>query len=423
MQHQMENQGTSNLLLNVNFDVLTIFHEYTDWHEALLKVFTLIGSHVDVDRIYYFEIHKDLISGEELTSQRFEWVKNGIEPMIDNPELQNLPIEIAKDFMDPLLVNKPFEAIIRELPEGYTKEILSSQSILSILVLPINISNRLYGFIGFDDCTRERQWKEDELNFLRTITSNLASAIYRRNALMEVESKATELERINKELEQFAFVASHDLQEPLRMVTSFLGLFEKKYANLVDDEGRTYIKYAVNGSASMSRIINDLLEYSRVGRTPSSLDEVNMADLVDELLDMYSNKISEKGAIFSFNDTLRLVTWKAPLQQVLLNLLDNALKYARQGVRPEVQLALQEQPGQWYFTFSDNGIGIHPQYHEKIFIIFQRLHSKDKYEGTGLGLAITKKIIEDLGGKIWVTSVPGEGSTFHFTLPKQTLVQ
>ena len=423
MQHQMENQGTSNLLLNVNFDVLTIFHEYTDWHEALLKVFTLIGSHVDVDRIYYFEIHKDLISGEELTSQRFEWVKNGIEPMIDNPELQNLPIEIAKDFMDPLLVNKPFEAIIRELPEGYTKEILSSQSILSILVLPINISNRLYGFIGFDDCTREREWKEDELNFLRTITSNLASAIYRRNALMEVESKAMELERINKELEQFAFVASHDLQEPLRMVTSFLGLFEKKYANLVDDEGRTYIKYAVNGSASMSRIINDLLEYSRVGRTPSSLDEVNMADLVDELLDMYGNKISEKGAIFSFNDTLQLVTWKAPLQQVLLNLLDNALKYARQGVRPEVQLALQEQPGQWYFTFSDNGIGIHPQYHEKIFIIFQRLHSKDKYEGTGLGLAITKKIIEDLGGKIWVTSVPGEGSTFHFTLPKQTLVQ
>jgi signal transduction histidine kinase len=418
----MINDGSSsnqNQLLNVNFDIVTTFLEYTDWYEALDKVFSMVSTHVNADRIYYFEIHPDPFTGEELTSQRFEWVKNGIEPMIDNPDLQNLPIEIAEDFMKPLQQDLPFMTLIRELPEGNTKEILSSQSILSILVLPLTIRKKMYGFIGFDDCTTERTWTENELNFLKSITSNLSSAIQRRNALLDLELKNKELERINKELEQFAFVASHDLQEPLRMVTSFLGLFEKKYSGIIDDDGRTYIKYAVSGSANMNRIINDLLEYSRVGRTPNTLSEIDLQDVYAELLSIYDNKMKEKAASFHIVNPVRLLTWKAPLQQVLMNMLDNALKYSRPGIKPEITLTVYEQPTQWYFTFSDNGIGIHPQYHKKIFVIFQRLHTREKYEGTGLGLAISKRIVEDLGGKIWVTSQQGEGATFHFTLPKK----
>jgi signal transduction histidine kinase len=264
--------------------------EYTEWYQALEKVFSLVGSHVSVDRIYYFEIHTNPSTGQEITSQRFEWVNNGIEPMIDNPDLQNIPIEFAEDFMKPLHQNMPFESIVRELPDGNTKDILSSQSILSILVLPINIQDRIYGFIGFDDCTSERKWREEEMHFLKSITSNLSSAIFSRNALLEVKNKALELEKINQELEQFAYVASHDLQEPLRMVTGFLKLFEKKYIPIIDEKGKTYIHYAVDGATRMKRIINDLLEYARIGKSENILEDVAFEELCNELQYLFKNK-------------------------------------------------------------------------------------------------------------------------------------
>jgi len=409
----------SQILLKTNFEISSIFLEYTEWHKALNQVFALVGQRVVVDRIYYFEIHNDPITREELTSQRFEWVKNGIEPMIDNPELQNLPIEIAEDFMKPLQKNKPFEAIVRELPEGGTKEILSSQDILSILVLPIMIQNRIYGFIGFDDCTTERSWNEEELHFLQSITSNLSAAISRRNAMLESEKKAVELTRINMELEQFAYVASHDLQEPLRMISEFLKLFEKKYADAVDDKGKMYIRYAVEGSVRMKKIILDLLEFSRVGKVNKSLEEVDISVLFEDLKSLYLNKIEESKASITLLNPVKLLTWKSPLEQVLMNMLDNALKYAKPNTPPKIELRIDEEEDRWVFHFTDYGIGIPDQYFERIFVIFQRLHTKEEYEGSGMGLAITKKIIENMGGKIWVDSMPDTQTTFHFSLPKQ----
>jgi signal transduction histidine kinase len=385
----------------------------------LNQVFALVGQRMVVDRIYYFEIHNDPITGEELTSQRFEWVKNGIEPMIDNPELQNLPIEIVRDFMKPLQENKPFEAIVRELPEGGTKEILSSQDILSILVLPIMIQNRIYGFLGFDDCTLERSWNEKELHFLQSITSNLSAAISRRNAMLESEKKAVELTRINMELEQFAYVASHDLQEPLRMISEFLKLFEKKYADSVDDKGKMYIRYAVEGSVRMKKIILDLLEFSRVGKVNKSMEEVDISELFEDLKFLYVNKIEERKASITLLNPVKLLTWKSPLEQVLMNLLDNALKYAKPNTPPKIELRIDEEEDRWVFHFTDYGIGIPDQYFERIFVIFQRLHTKEEYEGSGMGLAITKKIIENMGGTIWVDSIPDTKTTFHFSLPKQ----
>ena len=138
-----QNSSDNNFLLKKNFEIVSIFLEYSNWTLALNQVFALVGEHVNVDRIYFFENHTDSLTGEELISQRFEWVKNGIEPMIDNPDLQNLPIEIVADFMLPLHNNKPFKAIVREMPDGNTKEILSSQDILSILVLPIWIEGKM----------------------------------------------------------------------------------------------------------------------------------------------------------------------------------------------------------------------------------------------------------------------------------------
>ena len=406
-------------LLKVNFDIVSIFLDYSDWYDALGKVFSRVADCVDVDRIYYFENHRDLVSGEDFTSQRYEWVKRGVAPMIDNPELQNVPIEFAADFMEPLKRDKPFEAIISQLPEGNTKEILSSQGILSILVLPIFIDKKLFGFIGFDDCTHERKWNDQDLHFLQSITSNLASAIFRRNAMKEVEQKVEDLGRINNELEQFAYVASHDLQEPLRMVSEFLKLLEKKYTGVLDDTGRSYIRYAVNGSMRMKGIINDLLEYSRVGRTPYSVEPVRCDALVDEIKELLAVKIQEKNATVTLKHPVELLTWKTPLRQILLNLIDNSLKYASPERLPVIEIDIRDVEQQWLISCTDNGIGIAPEYFEKIFVIFQRLHTKDEYEGTGIGLAISKKIIESQGGKIWVESVPGEKTTFYFTIPRK----
>lgn len=202
----MTENATYDRLLKLNFEIISIFLESQDWYEGLEQVFSLVGNEVDVDRIYYWDIHSDSVTGEELTSQRFEWVKSGIKPMIDNPNLQNQPIDIAAEFMEPLLQKKAFESIVRELPNGMTKDILQSQDILSILVLPIYIENKLFGFIGFDDCSKERIWSASELNFLRSITSNLSSAIQRYNSMKKLQEKTEELKAINAELEQFAYI-------------------------------------------------------------------------------------------------------------------------------------------------------------------------------------------------------------------------
>jgi signal transduction histidine kinase len=408
----------SDKLLQLNFEIITIFLEYQDWHKSIERVFDLVGKQVEVDRIYYWDIHIDPISGDELTSQRFEWVKNGIEPMIDNPELQNLPIDIAADFLAPLVLRKPFESIIRELPDGQTKEILQSQDILSILVLPIFLDDKLYGFIGFDDCTCERVWNSTELDFLRSITSNLSSAIHRHLSIVKLEEKTAELKVINSELEQFAYVASHDLQEPLRMVSGFLELFEKKYHNLVDVEGKMYIDFAVSGAKKMKSIIKDLLEYARIGRTKESIEEFELSDLLNNVKSLLSVKIAEKQAEIVLKTPITIQSWRSPLNQVIMNLIDNAIKYAKADVTPHIEIEVAEEVHHLHFKVSDNGIGIDEKYFPKIFLIFQRLHSSSEYNGSGVGLSVTKKIIDNLGGKIWLTSTKGVGTCFHFLLPK-----
>jgi signal transduction histidine kinase len=414
-----QTNNDSKLLMKINFEIISIFLEYDNWHQALKQVFALVGTHVNVDRIYYFEIHEEPLTKAKLTSQRFEWVKAGVEPMIDNPDLQDLPIEVVEDFMKPILINTPFVANVRELPEGNTKEILASQDILSILVLPININNKLFGFIGFDDCTSERNWSEEELHFLKSITSNLSTAISRRNALIEVERKAIELTRINEELEQFAYVASHDLQEPLRMISEFLKLFEKKYFYTLDEKGKTYIQYALEGSVRMKKIILDLLEFSRVGKSNQILEEVDVANLVDDLKSLYIIKIESTNTEITLTNVKKILCWRSPLELVLMNLFDNALKYAKPDFSPKIEITMEENESKWIFHFTDYGIGIDPKYYDRIFVIFQRLHTKDEYEGSGMGLAITKKIIENMGGEIWVDSENGISTTFHFSILKQ----
>lgn len=227
-----------------------------------------------------------------------------------------------------------------------------------------------------------------------------------------------ELGLSNKELEQFAYVASHDLQEPLRMISSFLGLIERRYADVLDEKGLQYIGYAVDGARRMKNIILDLLEFSRIGNIHEAKKTIKTSELLTEVLLLNNKLIHEKQAIIHVGELPDIVGHASPIIQVFQNLIVNGLKYQPLGQVPEIWIEGQENEYEWLFSVKDNGIGIDPEFKEKIFVIFQRLHQKDQYSGSGIGLAICKKIVEFHGGKIWVESSIGAGSNFFFTLKK-----
>lgn len=232
--------------------------------------------------------------------------------------------------------------------------------------------------------------------------------------------QAKELEISNKELEQFAYVASHDLQEPLRMITGFLALIEKKYNEILDERGKKYIYFAIDGAKRMRQIILDLLEFSRLSNLEEEIELVDLQEIMNEVLVLNRKVISEKKAKIKFENLPKLRAVRVSMLQLFQNLVNNGLKYQREGVQPLVSINAQEIGDFWQFSISDNGIGIDENYFDKIFVIFQRLNRKEEYSGTGMGLAICKKVIEGMGGRIWVESEKGIGSTFYFTLPKTT---
>lgn len=239
-----------------------------------------------------------------------------------------------------------------------------------------------------------------------------------RKLNLQLERRAAELERSNAELEQFAFVASHDLQEPLRMITSFLQQLEKKYTSQLDDKAMQYIGFASSGAKRMKEIIADLLAFSRSGRFDSDLDEVNLNEVMNSYKLLRDQLIKEKKAEISYENLPVIKTTQAPLIQILHNILDNALKYCKSNVPPCINVSVKDENNYWLFAVADNGIGIRKEYFQKIFVIFQRLHNRDEYSGTGMGLAIVKKNIDQLGGEIWLESEVGVGTTFSFKIPK-----
>ena len=240
-----------------------------------------------------------------------------------------------------------------------------------------------------------------------------------KTAELKLENTMNKLKKTNEELEQFAYVASHDLQEPLRMVSSFLNLLEKKYGSGLDEKAKSYINFAVDGAQRMRQIILDLLEFSRVGRTGEyQMELMDLNRVMHDVIQLHMQQVNDCAAKINFNNLPIIKNYRIPLTQVIQNLLSNGLKYRKEDVAPELEISVTEKGNDWEFSFKDNGIGINPKYYDKIFVIFQRLHNKNNYSGTGIGLSVVKKTIESLGGKIWVESEEGLGSTFYFTLPK-----
>ncbi len=232
-------------------------------------------------------------------------------------------------------------------------------------------------------------------------------------ARKEVEE---ELARSNKELEQFAYIASHDLQEPLHMITSFTQLLQDEYMDKLGDKGNEYIRQAISSSQRMKTLITDLLEYSKVDKSKRILQRVNFAVIFKNAVKNLSQAIHENNAVITSNSLPEVDGNSSQLIQLMQNLIGNAIKY-RSKDQPKIHVEANHTNNEWVFSIRDNGIGIAPEYKESIFEIFYRLHSMDKYSGTGIGLAISKKIIEQHKGRLWVESVPAKGSTFYFTLP------
>ena len=202
------------------------------------------------------------------------------------------------------------------------------------------------------------------------------------------------------------------------MVTSFLTQLHKKYHDQLDDRANQYIHYAVDGAKRMRQIILDLLEYSRVGKHDSILETIEVNQIIDEIQLLQRQSMIEKNASIHYDELPVIQFYKVPLTQIFQNLIGNALKYSKDNERPRIMIKSEVMEHCYLFSVADNGIGISEEFHEKVFEIFQRLHSRNEYEGTGMGLAIVKKILENLGGKIWLESEEGKGSTFYFTIPK-----
>ena len=250
------------------------------------------------------------------------------------------------------------------------------------------------------------------------VTAAIRDISARKKCEVDLLQKVAELNRSNEELGQFAYIASHDLQEPLRMVASYTQLLSRRYKGKLDSDADEFIAFAVDGASRMQRLIQDLLAYSRVGTQGSDLRDISSEDALRQALINLRGAIKESGALVTHDPLPAVLADETQLTQLFQNLVGNAIKYQNPGV-PKVHITAAMSGGKkWTFSVRDNGLGIDPQYFEKIFGMFQRLHKREEFAGTGIGLAICKKIVEQHGSHISIESRPGQGSTFRFALAR-----
>jgi signal transduction histidine kinase len=261
----------------------------------------------------------------------------------------------------------------------------------------------------------------DLLESLKGVTNGMINSVSReigerKQAEDKLNKTLEELERSNSELEQFAYVASHDLQEPLRMVSSYMQLLERRYKGKLDSDADEFIDFAVDGATRMQRLINDLLMFSRVGTKGKPFETTDCNAVLADVLRDLSSAIKESGAVVTHDELPIIMADGTQIVQLFQNLVANAIKFCGKD-EPRVHISFEQKDNACVFSVSDNGIGIDPEYKDRIFVIFQRLHGKTDYPGTGIGLSVCKRIVERHGGQIWVESESGKGSTFRWTVP------
>jgi light-regulated signal transduction histidine kinase (bacteriophytochrome) len=249
-----------------------------------------------------------------------------------------------------------------------------------------------------------------------SVVASVRDITWRKQLEADLRNSAEELARSNADLEQFAYVASHDLQEPLRAVAGLVQLLQQRLAGKLDERGEEFMHHAVDGARRMQTLISDLLMYSRLSTRAHPPQTIDSSIAVERALANLALPVLESGALVSVEPLPSIVADPTQLTQLFQNLIGNALKY-RGDRKPLIRISSRRVDGTWVFSVEDNGIGIEAEYFERIFGVFQRLHTLREYPGTGIGLAICKRIVERHGGRLWVESVPAQGSTFRFTLP------
>lgn len=290
--------------------------------------------------------------------------------------------------------------------KNYEKEYYRKNGIrvpidLSVWLIKNTDGNRI-GMWGIVRDITERKKTEEKL---KTINKHL-------------QHRTLDLEGSNKELEQFAYVASHDLQEPLRMISSYTQLLAQRYKTQLDEDARDFLKFAMDGANRMQKLINDLLTYSRLGTRGKPLKPIDCHTVLGQTLANLRKVIQDNHALVTNDDLPTVMADEAQLVQLFQNFISNAIRFHSKK-QPRIHISAEEKDEEWIFSIQDNGIGIESEFKDRIFVIFQKLHSKEKYPGTGMGLAICRKIAERHGGRIWFDSVPDKGSIFYFAIPKK----
>ncbi|GGL93228.1 hypothetical protein GCM10010840_34080 [Deinococcus aerolatus] len=283
-------------------------------------------------------------------------------------------------------------------------------------MLPVVVNGELHGMIGVGLFV-QRRWARIDRAVLETVTRSLGLALEGAESARALQERTQELERSNSELEKFAYVASHDLQEPLRTISSFSELINRRYGEVLDERGQQYLHFVSSGAQRMKGLIDDLLVFSRLNAVPDPHSLLKLEDPVQEALQRLHAALEESGAVVRYGSLPRVSGSPTELTQLFQNLIGNSVKFRRENAAPVIEIAATLEGEMWHVTVQDNGIGFEPHYAERVFQIFQRLHTRDEYDGTGMGLAIVRRILEHHGGRIWVESEPGVGSTFHFMLP------
>jgi PAS domain S-box-containing protein len=310
-------------------------------------------------------------------------------------------VEVLKKAIDSVFKNKtPFMYENEFMNNG--KKLYFSSSISPIFSGDGEVDNVV--FITRDISAQKKS--EIEIRDMNTILE------------LKVNERTEELKKTNNELEQFAFVASHDLREPLRTISNFVGLFQKQYKGKLDKNADEYLRFISDSTGRMETLITDLLDYSRIGKTDLDKTKLDCNILLKEVLNDLSKSINESNAEIHSEQLPMLMGYPTEIKSVFQNLLSNAIKFQKKDAHPIVHITVKDNASEWLFGVKDNGIGIDKTYFNKLFVLFQRLHSKEEYPGTGIGLVQCKKIIELQGGKIWVESELGKGSIFYFTIPK-----
>jgi light-regulated signal transduction histidine kinase (bacteriophytochrome) len=324
--------------------------------------------------------------------------------------------QTAEEFTD-LLRKNSYDVILADykLPNWNgmeTVEIIRREG----LDVPVILVTGALGDVTAVECIKRGATDYVLKDHLARLPESLHRAM-REKRLREEHNQAQEaLARSNQDLEQFAYVASHDLQEPLRMVATYTQLLAERYRGKLDADADKYIHYAVEGALRMQALVQDLLAFSRVGRQGPEPENTDCNAAVERAVQNLQTAVQEGSARITHDHLPAVIADRSLLVQVFQNLIGNALKF-RGPEPPAVHVSASKKGREWVFSVADNGIGISPEHAEMIFVIFKRLHSRAEYPGSGIGLAICKKIIERQGGKIWVESQPGQGSTFKFTLP------